>query len=109
MPDKKTRLEIFKVHTKGMPLKDVDLNVLAEKSEGYVGADVEAVCREAAIMALRDDMKAKEVTMKHFDEALKKVRASVTKDIEDAYKSLESQFRQAKGKEMKEQKAHYFG
>ncbi len=109
VPDKKTRLEIFKVHTKGMPLKDVDLNVLAEKAEGYVGADVEAVCREAAIIALRDDMKAKEVTMKHFDEALKKVRASVTKDIEEAYKSLESQFRQAKGKEMKEQKAHYFG
>ncbi|MEK0367939.1 MAG: AAA family ATPase, partial [Nitrosopumilus sp.] len=52
VPDEKTRLEIFKVHTKGMPLKGVNLESLAEKTEGYAGSDIEAVCREAAIFAL---------------------------------------------------------
>ena len=44
-----------------MPLaKDVDLKKLADKTDGYVGADIEAVCREAAILALRKDKKVKE-------------------------------------------------
>ncbi len=54
-PNKKARLEIFKVHTRGMPLADdVDLEELAEKTEYYTGADIEAVCREAAILAMRE-------------------------------------------------------
>ncbi len=80
-PDEKSRLAIFKVHTKNMPLaKDVDLRELAKKTEGYSGADIEAVCREAAMNALRENMKAKEVKSKHFEEALKKVLPSISKD-----------------------------
>ncbi len=54
-PDKKARLEIFKVHTRGMPLADdVDLEELAERTEYYTGADIEAICKEAAILAMRE-------------------------------------------------------
>ncbi|AAB86112.1 cell division control protein Cdc48 [Methanothermobacter thermautotrophicus str. Delta H] len=74
-PDKEARLAIFRVHTKDMPLADdVDLEKLAEKTEGYVGADIEAVCREAAMLTLRDNMDAEEVSMKYFLEAMEKVK-----------------------------------
>ncbi|MEM0330496.1 MAG: AAA family ATPase, partial [Archaeoglobaceae archaeon] len=52
-PDRKSRLSIFRIHTKNMPLaEDVDLEELAEITEGYVGADIEAICREAVMLAL---------------------------------------------------------
>jgi len=109
VPDFKTRLEILKVHTKDMPLKDVDVDELAEKTEGYVGADVEAICREAAILALRENISAKEVTMRHFEDALKKVHPSVTKDVEKMYEDLQERFRGARAKEMKQELPIYFG
>jgi transitional endoplasmic reticulum ATPase len=84
-PDEKTRLEIFQVHTKGMPLKGVDLKKLAKDTEGYSGADIEALAREAAMAALREDIKAKEVTSKHFEKALKKVKPSITPDMFNKY------------------------
>jgi transitional endoplasmic reticulum ATPase len=108
-PDKKTREEIFKVHTRKMPLKNIDLTKLAEKTSGYVGADIEAVCREAAINALRRDIKSKEVTNKDFEEALKKVKPSITKDIEKAYEGLQEHFTRARAKQMKEEKPDYMG
>ena len=93
-----------------MPIsKSVDLDKLAERTEGYVGADVESVCREAAILALRKDIKSKEVENSHFDEALKKVRASVTKEIIQAYEKLEQQFKQAHAKQMEQEKPIYYG
>jgi transitional endoplasmic reticulum ATPase len=109
VPDEKTRLEIFKMHTKNMPLKDVKIEMLAKKTEGYVGADIEAVCREAAMLALRKDMKARELTTKDFEEALKVVRPSATKEIEKEYKDLKDHFTSARAKEMKEEKPSYFG
>ena len=110
VPDKKTRKEIFKVHTGGMPLdKDVKTEELVDKTEGYVGADIESVAREAAIFALREDFKAKTVKMKHFDKALEKVRPSATKDVEEAYKDLSKMFRAARGKEMKDSRPSYYG
>jgi len=110
IPDAATRKRIFDVHTKNMPLAaDVKLDDLAKKSEGYVGADIEGVCREAAIIALRADMRAKEVSMKHFDEALKKVRPSAPKDIEQAYADIEDKFRAARAREMQFDKPSYFG
>jgi transitional endoplasmic reticulum ATPase len=108
-PDVGAREEIFKVHTKGMPLKSVDLKDLATKTEGYAGADIESVCREAAIFALRKDIKAKDITVKNFDEALEKVRPSVSKEIEKAYEDLKDSFSAAKAKQMKEEKPSYMG
>lgn len=109
VPDEATRLKIFEVHTKKMPLKGVDLSVLASQTQGYVGADIEAICREAAIFALRKDINVKQVTMQDFEEALKKVHASVNEEIKEAYENLESQFRLAKGKEMKKELTNYYG
>ena len=108
-PDEKTREEIFKVHTKGMPLKGIDLKELAKKTEGYVGADMEAICREAAIIALREDMKSKEVTKKHFERALDKVKPSINKEVEEAYEGLQNFFTAARAKQMKEEKPAYMG
>ncbi|MCC6027563.1 MAG: CDC48 family AAA ATPase, partial [Archaeoglobus sp.] len=74
-PDKKSRLAIFKIHTRNMPLaEDVDLNELAEMTEGYVGADIEAICREAVMLALRENPNAEKIEMRHFYEAIKKIK-----------------------------------
>ncbi len=92
-PDEKARQNIFKVHTKKMPLaKDVNLDDLAKKAEGYTGADIEAVTREAAMLALRESADAKEVKKKHFEDALKKISPSVTKSTIEVYKKMEESF-----------------
>ena len=88
-PDEKARLEIFKIHTRNMPLADdVDLARLARMTEGYSGADIEAVCREAAMNALRRDINAKQVTWADFEAALKKVGPSITPEVERWYKAF---------------------
>ena len=75
VPNEEGRLAIFKVHTKDMPLADdVDLQKLAQETEGYVGADIEAVCREAAMLTLRDNLEAEDIPKKYFQEALEKVK-----------------------------------
>ncbi len=97
-PDKKARLEIFKVHTRKMPLaEDVDLEKLAEMTEGYTGADIEAVCREAALSALREEMKPRPVQMKHFLEALKVVPPSITPEDLKMYEEISKTFRRIIG------------
>ena len=87
-PDEVGRLEIFKIHTKNMPLaKDVNLEKLAEISKGYTGADIEAVCREAAMVAARENQEASEVGAKHFERALKVVLPSLTAEGQEKYKN----------------------
>jgi transitional endoplasmic reticulum ATPase len=94
-PDEKSRLRIFKIYTKDMPLaKDVDLNPLSVATKYYSGADIESLCREAAMHALRKNISAGEVTMKDFQDALKEVGPSVTPDMEKWYKSFIQQIRQ---------------
>ncbi len=110
VPDKESRKQIFTVHTKKVKLaSDVKIDELVRKTEGYVGADIRAVVREAAMLALRDDIKAKEVPMKYFTKALTIVRASVTNEIEKAYADFEGKFRQARGRQMAEEKPSYYG
>jgi transitional endoplasmic reticulum ATPase len=75
-PDKAARLEILKVHTRNVPMEGMDLDALAAKLEGYVGADIESLVREAALAAMRDDMEAKTVLSRHFEMALAAVRPS---------------------------------
>ena len=74
-----------------------------------MGADIEAVCREAAIISLRKDMKSKTVSLGDFDKAFEKVKPSVTKEIEEAYTKLQDFFTQARGKQMQEEKPDYMG
>ncbi|MEM2620588.1 MAG: CDC48 family AAA ATPase [Thermofilaceae archaeon] len=87
-PDKTARLEILKVHTKRMPLaEDVDLERLAEATEGFSGSDLALLVREAGMLAMREKIDAEKVGMKHFDEALKKVKPSLTLDMLKFYES----------------------
>ena len=93
VPDAESRAEIFRIHTKGMPIaKDVKIDKLVEKTENYVGADVEAVCREAATLALRQNIDAKEVSMKHFEEALKKTKSSIMNEDIEHYREIENNY-----------------
>ncbi len=94
-PDEPARLAILKVHSAAMPLaKDVDLSDLAKVTKGYVGADIESLCREAAMIALREDKKARTVGKHHFDEALRTVRSSVTDEVVKYYDRLSEQLGQ---------------
>ncbi len=108
-PDEVSREEILKVHTKNIPIEGIDIKELSKRLEGYSGADIEAVCREAAIKSLRNDIKAKVVTKDDFEDALKRVPPSITKDIERSYEKLQSKFSQARAKQMEEEKPAYFG
>ena len=94
-PDKKSRVAIFKIHTRDMPLADdVDIDVLAELTEGYVGADIEAICREAVMLALREDLNVEKIEMRHFEEALKKIRPSVSESMLSFYERFEEKAKQ---------------
>ncbi|MBI5344833.1 MAG: CDC48 family AAA ATPase [Deltaproteobacteria bacterium] len=96
-PDKIGRLEILTIHTRGMPLaSDVDLERLSRITHGFVGADLEALCREAAMRTLRkvfpsidlrieeipyETLSALEVTMDDFLEALKDIEPSALREV----------------------------
>jgi len=87
-PDKKARLEILKIHTRKIPLaEDVDLNKLAEMTEGYSGADLEALVREAVLIALRERLEVRPVSMEYFMKALKVVKPSLTSDVDKRYEA----------------------
>ncbi|PIU88475.1 ATPase [archaeon CG06_land_8_20_14_3_00_37_11] len=88
-PDEKSILEILKVHTRNMPLgKEVNLEELAGKLKNFSGADVENLVREAAMTALRENLKSKEVKNKHFASALKKITPSIDEQTIEAYKEF---------------------
>jgi len=97
IPDKNGRLEILQIHTRGMPLvKNVSLEKLAEITHGFVGADLEALAREAAMSALRnllphidletvdipyETLMTLEVSMDNFLEAMKEVEPSAIREV----------------------------
>lgn len=96
VPNKAGRLEILKIHTRGMPLaKDVDLCKVASKTHGYVGADIAALCRETAMNVLRKVLpkydKDEEIpietlnklvlTQKDFEEAILQIRPSAMREV----------------------------
>jgi transitional endoplasmic reticulum ATPase len=94
-PDEKSRHEIFKIYTKDMPLTaNADLAHLASLTRNYSGADIEALCREAAMNALRDDVNTKEVTLADFQEAMKRIGPSISPNMEKWYKEFAKQLRQ---------------
>ena len=100
-PDAASRQKILEVHTKLMPLKkDVSIEDLAQKTEGYVGADLENLCREAGMMAYRENPEASEVSQQNFIDALKNIKPSVDEEVIKFYKNLA----QTIGKGVKEKK-----
>jgi transitional endoplasmic reticulum ATPase len=93
-PDRKARLEILKIHTRRVPLaSDVDLEKLADMTNGFTGADLEALVREAVMLALREKLEAREVSMKYFLEALKVVKPSLSEDVMEKYQNIEKTLR----------------
>uniref|UniRef100_A0A7C3UE99 AAA family ATPase n=4 Tax=Geoglobus ahangari TaxID=113653 RepID=A0A7C3UE99_9EURY len=99
-PDKESRYAIFKIHTREMPLADdVDLEELAAITGGYVGADIEAICREAVMLALRENMNAEKVEMRHFLEAIRKIKPSVTESMISFYERFEERAKEIKKRE----------
>ncbi len=82
-PDKEARMQVFKVHTKDMPLGKIDFDKLVTATDGYTGADINAICREAAYTAMEE--KSKKVQQAHFTTALKKTRPSVHLSDVNAY------------------------
>ncbi len=86
-PDQEARLEILQVHTRQMPLADdVDLAKIAKITEGYSGADLANLVREAGMYAIRNEETLTTVNAKHFDAALMKIKPSVTPEMLKAYK-----------------------
>lgn len=86
-PDEKTREKILEVHTKNSILaKDVSLKALAKTTNGFSGADLEGLVREAALLVLKENkMKPAPIEMKHFDEILNKLKPTIDPESEKAY------------------------
>ena len=102
-PEEEGRLQVLKIHTQKMPLgegkklfnekeKEEFLKEFAKETNGYTGADLEAVVREAAYFALREDITSKQVKKKNFIDALKKVKPSVNKSTIDLYRKIEETY-----------------
>jgi len=112
VPDEEARRAILNVHTERKPLADdVDLDRVARRTEGFVGADIEALVREATMAATRefvntvspddaaDSVGNVRVTMAHFKQALGEVGPSVTEDVREQYDEIEQRFETAEAPE----------
>jgi transitional endoplasmic reticulum ATPase len=93
-PDLESRYQILKVHTRKMPLdNDVNLKEIATLTEGYTGADLEALCKEAGMAAIREGAKPLIVKRKHFESALNVVGPSLTPDDIKYYQEMAKNIR----------------
>lgn len=110
VPQRDARRKVFEVHTQNKPLDDsVDLDSLADRTDGYVGADIEALCREASLIAGRELMQSSEseeefdagldsvrITMDHFEEALTEIPPSVDEEVREEYDDVEEGFQKSR-------------
>ena len=86
-PDEKGRLEIIKILTKKMPLvNDVKLQEIAVATQNYTGADLAALCREAAVQAMRNN--SSKISSQDFANGLKQVKPSITKEVDQWYNTI---------------------
>jgi len=110
VPDDEGRRAILEVHTRDKPLADdVDLDDVAGRMDGYVGADIEAVAREASMAASREFLTSVDpeeigdtvgnvrVTMDHFEQALDEVGPSVDEETREEYEEIEERFDTTEG------------
>ncbi len=111
-PDEDARKAIFEVHTRNKPISDdVDIEKLAKETDGHVGSDIEGICKEASMMALREKIKTgmtrdevKEkiedltINMEHFEKAMEKIRSASDRGEIERYKQISKDF-QAKREE----------
>ncbi len=108
-PDLNTRFEILKVLTKEMPLSDdVDLWKIALATERFSGADLAALVREAAMAALREDINVERVEMRHFEQALTKVKPSLTDEMLKYYEEVRKTLRAATTPEERKEESYVY-
>lgn len=107
-PDLEARLKILEVHTKNMPLdEEVSLKKIAQNTEGYSGADLENVCREAGMEAIREKMaELEKIENKHFEFALSKIKSTLPRDIIEKYYNLAKEITESRN--IKESKADLY-
>jgi len=107
-PDFEARLKILEVHTKDMPLdEEVSLKKIAQNTEGYSGADLENVCREAGMEAIREKMmELEKIENKHFEFALSKIKSTLPRDIIERYYNLAKEITESRN--IKESKADLY-
>ncbi|XP_058945749.2 ATPase family gene 2 protein homolog A isoform X1 [Pocillopora verrucosa] len=92
LPDKNAREEIFKIHLNDTPLgDDVVMGDLAENTEMFSGAEITALCREAALMALQEDIESNEVLRRHFDEAFRAVKPRTSRELIEMYRKYQNE------------------
>ena len=87
-PDIDSIKAILKIHSEPMPLGKFKIEELAPKLVNYTGADIEAICREAALISMRAGKKS--VSKKHFEEAINRVRPTITEEMMDYYNRMEA-------------------
>lgn len=103
LPDKEGRREIFKIHVRGIEIaSDVDFDELATLTEGYSGSDIALICRDAAMMPIREldtagtltrkDIKVRSVDREDFLKSMKKVRPTVSPDELQKYEEWTKEF-----------------
>jgi len=97
VPDLEARKMILEIHSRNVPLaKNISLQGIAEKTDGYSGADLEGLIREAALISIKEsNFKQKEVKLSHFEEALGKITPSIDKDTVEAYKAFKTSVAQS--------------
>ncbi len=103
VPDKEARKEIFKIHLRNRPLaEDVDIDKLADMTEGYTGADIEAICNEATMLAIREyisqgkdpeNPKDAKVEMRHLEEAIRRIKP-LSKEEREFYERMAEKFKE---------------
>jgi transitional endoplasmic reticulum ATPase len=102
-PDEQGRLEILKIFTKNMPLaNNLELNDLNKLIDSFSGADIETLCREAAMIALRENIRARKVTLEHFKEARKIVNPTLTDEVLKWYEEFGEKLKTRRIEESKE-------
>jgi transitional endoplasmic reticulum ATPase len=87
-PDVDSIKAILKIHSEPMPLGKFKIEDLAPQLVNYTGADIEAICREAALISMRAEKKS--VSKKHFEEAINRVRPTITDEMMDYYNRMEA-------------------
>ena len=84
----------------------MNIDDMAKITEGFVGADIESVCREAVMLSLRNNFENEKVEMKYFTEAMNKVRPTLSENLVEYYEKIQAQF---KGGVRKEEPSSYIG
>ncbi|MCK4380649.1 MAG: AAA family ATPase, partial [Candidatus Lokiarchaeota archaeon] len=103
LPDEKGRLEILKIFTKEMPLaSNIKLEDLNDTINGFSGADIETWCREAAMIALRENIRARKISLEHFKEARKELNPTLTKEVLEWYEKFGEKLKSRRIEESKE-------